>query len=277
MSDFIYKITLIGDGAVGKTSLINKFVKNSYSEAYIRSLGMRPSSKEVKIENNRINLIIWDIQGQKGYEHTHYHAFKNARGSLCVYDVTQPETFENLKDYWVPRFYEVSTKDNSKNPSVLILGNKSDLITPDQKQEEECKLDRLLDETNIVGFLTSAKTGENVEKAFTMLTEMIYKGIMPNINLSSLSCKTQETDDIKETLDKIMTIYMGHPGETTINHVISEQMKISSIDPEHPTIEQILEFTAGMEIILRHSDYFRANKQEIEKLTGKLKRKKMGI
>jgi len=100
------KILLLGDGAVGKTSLIRRFVVDKFSDDYITTIGTKVTKKDLRLESpgkaTDMTFMIWDVLGQKGYRGIQESSFQGAKGALLVYDVTRPETAESLHEYWIP-------------------------------------------------------------------------------------------------------------------------------------------------------------------------------
>jgi len=160
------KLTVLGDAAVGKTSLINKYITNSFKEKYQPTLGVNIVTKDIQIQedNSEIQFLLWDILGQDKYELTRQMFFQGCAGTLLVYDMTRYSTFERVKTKWIEDFKKYGKPDSV----YLLIGNKSDLKDSIKASSEEGKL--LADKIEAVEFLeTSAKYGENVEKAFRIL------------------------------------------------------------------------------------------------------------
>ena len=168
MRHFTKKIILIGDGGVGKTTLIRKFVYDMFDDKYIATIGTKVSKKKVLFPETQldVNLMVWDVQGQRNDPLlTRY--FTGAEGALFVCDVTRFQTFENLPE-WIKDFEAVCGK-----VPMIILGNKSDLV--DNTQFGESELSALAARYNAKAFLTSAKTGANVESSFKDIARAITK------------------------------------------------------------------------------------------------------
>jgi small GTP-binding protein len=174
-----YKITLLGDGLVGKTSLFNHFLGKAFPGDYIMTMGADIALKEVKVHGKRVKLQIWDIAGQKFFKAVRKAYFSGALGALFVFDITQSETLKSGLG-WIREFWAQNGK--GKCP-VVILANKIDLresfpeaIPPEEGQALAYELS---DPTQEVGFEipyleASAKTGENVDQAFFLLAERIF-------------------------------------------------------------------------------------------------------
>ena len=166
---FQKKICLLGDGAVGKTSLIRKYVLDVFDDKYISTVGTKLSRKEMVFQQPEqdlqvaMTLMIWDIVGQKEYQKLHLMYFQGANGALVVCDITRKETLDNSIG-WAE-----SIQGTVGNIPLLFLANKSDL--KDQAQFGEDELKAVAEKFNAGYLLTSAKTGLNVEEAFLGLSQ----------------------------------------------------------------------------------------------------------
>lgn len=171
------KICLLGDAAVGKTSLVRRFVEDVFDDKYVVTLGTKVTMKELNIkapdpkQTMKITLMIWDILGQKELKRLQTSFYKGASGALIVADITRKETFKSIED-WVHSLYlTVGTVP------VLLLLNKNDLSEQGVvKGEYMVDLTKRYDTTYL---LTSAKTGKNVDLAFKRLSEMLVKNYEP--------------------------------------------------------------------------------------------------
>lgn len=163
---FVLKIIIVGDAAVGKTSLVRGFIKEKFRSDYLPTLGVDIYYKQLTVNSKLVDLSIWDIAGQKGWEIMHKNYFKGADGCIAVFDLTRNRTLENLNS-WILRVKEYSKPDLP----FVILGNKSDLkIAVEIKNSN---IEKITKETSYPYFETSAKTGLNVEEAFTTLVTLI--------------------------------------------------------------------------------------------------------
>jgi small GTP-binding protein len=175
-TEVIKKICLIGSERVGKTSLIKRFILNMFDDKYLKTLGTKVSKKVVIIEHPekdlRINLtmLVWDMMGQETFRPLLQDSyFYGASGCLAVCDSTRIETLKGLDD-WIKSLFSVADK-----VPVIILANKSDLKDNIQINEEELK--NFSEKYEAPFFFTSAKVGDNVEKVFYMLGEMVTADI----------------------------------------------------------------------------------------------------
>ncbi len=166
------KVCLVGEGAVGKTCLIRRFIHDQFDDRYISTLGAKVSKKEVVVMNPRadgeisLDMTIWDIMGEKGFRELLKEAyFHGAQGILAVCDVTRKETLMELND-WIAAVDRVTG-----NIPVQFLANKADLR--DQAKITPGDVKQLADTHKSPFLFTSAKTGDNVEAGFLRLAEMI--------------------------------------------------------------------------------------------------------
>ncbi|HNU36007.1 MAG TPA: Rab family GTPase [Methanomassiliicoccales archaeon] len=163
---FVKKICLLGDGEVGKTSLIRRYVLDIFDDQYIQTFGAKMSKKVLDLEDVDLQLNIWDVLGQKTYKTLHSSYYIGANGALLVCDMTRPETFEHLKQ-WSADLLEVSGEI-----PVIILGNKCDL----EMKIDPLDLEDFAATLGCSTMLTSAKTGQNVEEAFLALGHRLMEG-----------------------------------------------------------------------------------------------------
>jgi small GTP-binding protein len=156
-----YKVVLAGEGAVGKTTLINRFVTGSFSTDYKATIGVQIFSKKIFIKGQEINLQIWDIAGQTLFRNFRPRFFVNASGALLVFDLTVPASLYYLRQ-WINDIKQI-TEDI---PFVLI-GNKNDLINLQSISAEDITEFLIKNNSDIKTYYsTSALSGENVEQSF---------------------------------------------------------------------------------------------------------------
>ncbi|WEU39727.1 MAG: GTP-binding protein [Candidatus Odinarchaeum yellowstonii] len=165
MPSYKFKIPLVGDGAVGKTSLIIKFVENMFKHEYKSTIGVDIFTKSVKIDGNDVLVTLWDIAGQERFKIIRRGFFEGAAGAIIVYDVTRKETFENVES-WLKEVEEFTGPI-----PMIICGNKIDLAN--QRQVSTKQGSSYASKLNKTFIETSAKTGENVENAFIELCSEI--------------------------------------------------------------------------------------------------------
>jgi small GTP-binding protein len=160
------KICFIGDAGVGKTSLIKRFVLDVFDDRYIATIGTKVTKKIVEVDNQgtsvKVMMLVWDIMGQKGFRELLREAyFFGAHGAIAVCDMTNKETLEELR-YWIKALTDVAG-----DVPMVFAGNKADL--ENEMVVKESDLQELASKYDAKAFLTSAKTGQNVENLFEAL------------------------------------------------------------------------------------------------------------
>ncbi|GAB4496431.1 MAG: Rab family GTPase [Anaerolineales bacterium] len=160
---------MLGDFAVGKTSLVRRFVEGRFDDRYLSTIGVKISRRTVTPNaQTTVHLLVWDLAGSEEFTGAQASYLQGAAGALLVCDLTRASTLPSVARY-AARLREV-------NPfvSVLLLANKADLV--DQHEIFEAQLTEMVGSIQAAGvFLTSAKDGRNVETAFLQLTHSILK------------------------------------------------------------------------------------------------------
>ncbi len=165
MTYYRLKILLAGDGGVGKSSIVQRFIKKEFVVDYKFTVGVDTYSKEMPIENGVATLSIWDMAGQEHYNFMRDNFYHGTDGILVVFDLTRPPTFVNCKK-WIDELQKALGEDI---PFILI-GNKADLLEDIGEVIEPSKPYELAKRQNGSYEMTSAKTGLNIENVFTELT-----------------------------------------------------------------------------------------------------------
>lgn len=163
--EYTFKIVLLGDPSVGKTSLAKRYVDNMFRLDYIMTIGMDVRSKTVYVQDKSVKLVIWDLGGQSFFKDVRETYCKGANGAIIVFDLTRQETFMSLHE-WLQTLWKTAGK-----LPLAICANKFDL-----RSIRTISRERALDIVRFSGaeyFETSAKTGENVAKAFLFITDTI--------------------------------------------------------------------------------------------------------
>jgi small GTP-binding protein len=165
------KVCLLGDFAVGKTSLIRRYVHGEFEENYQTTIGVTLSQKALRRDEHELCLIVWDLAGGEDFSRPETRYLRGAAGALIICDLTRAGSLPSLY------YYTEQLWKESPGAAVVLVGNKSDLnhnLKPDRQTETiHSDLQALSAELNLQFLLTSAKTGENVNLAFTLLADLI--------------------------------------------------------------------------------------------------------
>jgi small GTP-binding protein len=167
---YVFKVIIIGPGAVGKTSILHRFVEDKFSFRYKLTIGADFLSKIIQNNDETVKLQIWDIGGQERYKFLRQSFFDGANGALIVFDLSRWHTFEELEG-WLSDLREYAGEEI---PFVLI-GNKVDLIDKKDELYERESAEVFAKKEKTCYVETSAKTGENVEETFVNLTYKMLK------------------------------------------------------------------------------------------------------
>jgi len=163
-----FNIITLGDSGVGKTSIINRYVKNQFYENNISTLGMNFAYKEIKFNNKgKIILKLMDTAGQEKYKALTKSYFKNVDAVLFVFNMNSKDTLDTIKD-WM----ELFKNNNSKYEDIpkYLVGNKNDL----EINVEQNLIDEFVKENKIPFMSTSAKDNKNIDKLFEDIGKKIY-------------------------------------------------------------------------------------------------------
>lgn len=161
--DHLFKLLLIGDSGVGKSCLLLRFADDTYTESYISTIGVDFKIRNVEQDGKNIKLQIWDTAGQERFRTITSSYYRGAHGIIIVYDITDLDSFNNVKT-WLTEIEKFA----SDNVNKLLVGNKCDLTAQRQVDTQVAK--EFADSLGIPFLETSAKTSTNVEQAFTKMT-----------------------------------------------------------------------------------------------------------
>jgi len=164
--DYLFKLLLIGDSGVGKSCLLLRFADDTYTESYISTIGVDFKIRTIELEGKTVKLQIWDTAGQERFRTITASYYRGAHGIIVVYDVTDQETFTNVKQ-WLQEIDRFASEGVNK----LLVGNKSDLVN--KKVVEYTVAKEFADQLGIPFLETSAKNATNVEQAFLTMAKQI--------------------------------------------------------------------------------------------------------
>jgi len=164
--DYLFKLLLIGDSGVGKSCLLLRFADDTYTESYISTIGVDFKIRTIELDGKTIKLQIWDTAGQERFRTITSSYYRGAHGIIVVYDVTDQDSFGNVKQ-WLQEIDRYASEQVNK----LLVGNKSDLTG--KKIVDYTTAKEYADHLGIPFLETSAKNATNVEQAFmTMAAEI---------------------------------------------------------------------------------------------------------
>ncbi|MHA1281252.1 MAG: Rab family GTPase [Promethearchaeota archaeon] len=190
---FRFKFVIVGDGAVGKTSLVRRFTENKFDKDYKSTIGLNIVSHTFNLLDNEITCSIWDVGGQKHFERFRQTYYLGAQAAFIVFDLTNRQTFENV-EYW---YDEIRKYGNKKDIVIMLVGNKSDLKKKRKVSYEEGlrMADKLSEMHNsLVSYIeTSALDGTRVDEAFQTIAYLFI-----------MKTKEQEQKEIQEEVAELI-------------------------------------------------------------------------
>jgi len=158
------KICVLGDFAVGKTSMIRRYVQDEFDDRYITTLGTKITKKDIKVDGRDLTFQIWDIVGNIKFNKIQSQYYLGSDGAFIIFDVTRRDTLDNVSK-WADMFL-----DAAKKARLIFIANKVDLESP---FDYDSLMAELAKKYNAPTFKTSAKTGAYVEGAFLTLGKMV--------------------------------------------------------------------------------------------------------
>jgi len=230
------KIVLLGDGSVGKSSLIRRFVYSAFDEKYVSTLGTNISKKTLLLEGPQgpaeLIMTLWDVVGQADFQSVQLAALKNAKGLLLVCDSTRRETFEHFS-YWL-RF----TREACGPITTILIANKWDL---EERKVSRADMEDMATRMGARFLLTSAKTGEGVNAAFTHLGGDILFARRPDVNWLT-GTEQRETSPLLGLEDRIIATFCALAGDIEGSMmIVRQQFREAGIDFTRPRPEQMYE------------------------------------
>ena len=166
---FNFKIILLGDIAVGKTSILSRFCTNTYSSDYKCSIGVEFKVKSLNVDQSTIAVLkIWDTCGDERFRAVTRQYYKESKGVILVFDLTNKESFKKL-DFWI----EDVRVNSPEEASIVLVGNKSDLV--DQRKITQKEIADFANKKKLDFLEVSAKTGSNISLLFENLSTKLIK------------------------------------------------------------------------------------------------------
>ncbi|KMZ73255.1 GTP-binding protein YPTM1 [Zostera marina] len=191
--DYLFKLLLIGDSSVGKSCLLLRFADDSYMDSYISTIGVDFKIKTIDLDAKVVKLQIWDTAGQERFRTITSSYYRGAHGIIIVYDVTEMETFINVKQ-WLKEINNYASDTVRK----VLVGNKCDMLENRAVKTEEAKA--FADSLGIPFIETSAKDAINVEQAFLTMSAEIKKNMNkhPSGNFNSANTVNMKGQPIRQ-------------------------------------------------------------------------------
>ena len=165
MSEESFKVVLVGESGVGKTSIITQFIDQTFQEDQQSTTGGTFSTKSVKCDGKTLKFEIWDTAGQERYRALTKMFYKDANAAVLVYDITRKVSFEELEKYWAGQIQESSPA----NIILAIAANKSDLIDKEEVDEESAR--NFAEKLGAIFVSTTATSVESINDLFTQIAK----------------------------------------------------------------------------------------------------------
>ena len=204
--NYLFKYIIIGDSAVGKSNILLRYVHEKFNEEFQSTIGVEFGAKNIQLNEKIYRIQIWDTAGQENFRSITRAYYKNSVCACIVYDITQKNSFENVKS-WI----EDCKKQSPKTVFLVLIGNKLDLEK--QRQVSYDEGEEFARKNNMLFFETSAKTGENIENVFLTSAQKIADNIENGLyDLSNDSCgiKMGFNNNNNITLNKNRNVNAGN-------------------------------------------------------------------
>jgi small GTP-binding protein len=165
---YIFKLILIGNSGVGKSSIIQRYMKNTFEESYKCTIGVDFLMKTLNLNGKTVKLQLWDTAGQEKYKSMVASYYRGANVALVVFDITNHASFDSLP-VWIENYY----KNGPEEKNIILIGNKKDMEESRQVTRQEAEI--FSETNNMMYFETSAKEGDNIEYIFTYAAEKLLE------------------------------------------------------------------------------------------------------
>ena len=196
---YLFRIFLLGDAGVGKTSLLTRFCDNSFKENYNNTIGVDFRLISLKYKNTISKIHIWDTAGQERFRSLALNYINKSHGFVFMYDVCDKKSFENVTN-WI----NLALEKNNKSICNFLIGNKVD--KEDRREVSQNEGEQLAKQNNLYFLETSAKTDENVQKIFYYFTfkliQYFHKNQYVEDDKIELTNKTEEISTIRPSQNK---------------------------------------------------------------------------
>lgn len=240
LRDILKKVVLLGDGGVGKTSLIARYVVDKFDDKYIATIGTKVSRKDIQFVKPdliiNLRMMIWDILGQKEYSKIRSASLSGAQGLILVGDLSRAETIGSMKDFWLKEVGLIV----GEIPTVIV-GNKTDLA--EKGSMSEMLLESMGQKLGCPTALCSAKTGENVENLFNVLGELL----VAEVAAMRVKTKGKPPQTLAEVVDFIVQDFCAQYGDLEkAMLIVQHQFEDAGVDIRKPQKEAVLHVLDGL-------------------------------
>jgi small GTP-binding protein len=261
------KVVLLGDSAVGKTSLIRRYVLDQFEESYASTVGSKVRMKELVVKKEEedvdLTLMIWDLIGREGYHALHARTFVGVHGAILVADLLRKDTLSSLERYWIPFLFNIVG-----NVPLVFVCNKSDLKGKFEFELEDMSAMASRYNTGLHKFIpgwldssyaTSAKSGSNVEKAFESLGHLVLSNqeiadpiteLYQSMLATNMVRSSDKTSAVAAMDAIIVDFCKGFDDTRLAMPILRQEMARASIDVNNPTkngVLRIIEYLAEAE------------------------------
>jgi small GTP-binding protein len=171
-TQYMFKVSIIGDYAVGKTSLIKRYTTDSFNEGYKATLGAAISTFKTKIDDDDVSLQVWDLAGQTSFRRVRVQYLFGTDFAIAVFDLTRKESLDSIKE-WVD-----DVRQGAPEVLLYLVGNKTDL--KDARVVNATMAEKIMKKMKMLGYMeTSAKDGTNVRELFEVISKLLVQHSQP--------------------------------------------------------------------------------------------------
>ena len=184
-----YKVILLGESSVGKTSLLQRYIDGTFTESSTATVGLDLRYKDLDKNNKKIRFNFWDTAGQERFRSLSNVYYKDADGIVLVCDITNKQSFDKFGNWMM----DIKNYLDAAKIKLIIIGNKADKV--DQKEIEENRIKEYAKKKNGESFITSAKTGEGVKEAFEFLMNKLANDENNPLRVPSFKVNNNKNND----------------------------------------------------------------------------------
>ncbi|HUU78310.1 MAG TPA: GTP-binding protein [candidate division Zixibacteria bacterium] len=271
MARLIWKIVIIGDPAVGKTSIRRRYLGETTLKEYIYTIGADFATKRIKLSDNlTVQYQIFDLAGQQKFDKVRSTFYSGAQAAVLVYDITDNNTLLNLQK-WVK---EAKRNSNGSLQTFVVVGNKIDLI--EKKESDDETLKKFLQdlskemEHGILHIYTSALTGENIDLLFQKITEkLLHEAGKESDHIAKLITELEKIQLEKEELEKVPKLKTEVVKEeitevSTLKRIKTLELEVSNLSSEIREVQDdllnikglLIRYIQGMKRLMGDFEHF---------------------